>query len=269
MFLRKKISSTESRISRLDLFFRNTREDRIFPRRRNSIKQKSNPPAFVSKRRCILFHHPLRLLPSHAHGSLRRTLLLRSRMDAAHAVGEAISNSLTDDATQHRHVVAMMHATPYTARTTHLVGHGVGMRHLISGRRFTPTVSTLMSTGSCCSSTIGTPLVRVLKRGWLRSSTPSSFVGAISTAATSILTSRISTGTTVPSGLRTGDTTSGPGPLLLDQHGILWTISHDVDDAPAEVANFLHIRRGKCRRNRRAVVHPSLQLELVTVLSEK
>lgn len=193
-------------------------------------------------------------------------------MDTAHALGEAIPNSLTDDATQHRHIVAVLHAPPYTACTTHLVGHGAGMRHLISGRGFTPTVSTLMSS---CSSTIGTPLVGVLVRSWLRSSATSCFVAAISTtaaanvASASILTARISTGTTVPSGLGTGDTTSGSGPLLLDQHWVLRTIPHDVDDAPTEVANFRHIRRGKCRRNRRAVVHPSFQLELVAVLAEK
>lgn len=192
-------------------------------------------------------------------------------MDTTHAVGEAISNSLTDDATQHRHVVAMMHATPYTARTTHLIGHGVGMRHVMSGRGFTPTVSALMSPGSCSSSTIGTPFVGVLVRSWLRSSTTSCFVAAVSTAAAatvasaSILTARISTGTAVPSSLCTGNTTSGPGPLLLDQHGILRTIPHDVNDAPTEVTDFLHIWRGKRRRNRRSVVHPSLQLELVAI----
>ena len=199
-------------------------------------------------------------------------------MDAAHAVGKAIANSLTDDATQYRHVVAMRHTTPYTARTTHLIGHGVGMRHLISGRGFTPTVSTLMSTttGSCsCFSTIETPLIRVLIRSWLRSSTPSCFVAAISTAGTatvasaSILTARISTSAAVPSSLGTGNSTSGSRALLLDQHGILRTIPHDVDDAPTEITDFLHVRRGKCRRNRRAVVHPSLQLELVAVFIKR
>ena len=162
-------------------------------------------------------------------------------MGATDALGEAISNALTDNATQHRHVVA------------HLVRRRAGLPHLIPGRGFAPAGFALVSSSS--SSAIGGSLVRVLIRGWLRSSISAASLTVI------IVTARVRTGPTVPSGLLG----TGSGPLLLNQHGILRTVAHDVDDAAAEVADLPDVRRGEGRRDRRTVVHPSLQLELVAV----
>ena len=164
-------------------------------------------------------------------------------MGATDALGEAISNALTDNATQYRHVVA------------HLVRRRAGLPHLIPGRGFAPAGFTLVSS----SSAIGGSLVRVLIRGWLRSSISAASLTVI------IVTARVRTGPTVPSGLLG----TGGGPLLLNQHGILRTVAHDVDDAAAEVADLPDVRRGEGRRDRRTVVHPSLQLELVAVGTER